>query len=133
MRAGGINWLAVLIAAIAVYAIGFIIYGMLVPEEVANAGATAEEMAAIGDSRMPFGVVMPLLTAGAMALLFKWGKVAGAGDGMRWAAAIALASAIPALLYGWVYGVGPIDITMIDVAHLFAGHVAAGAILGAWR
>ena len=133
MRAGGIHWAAVLVAAIAVYVIGFVIYGVLVPEEVANAGASAEEMAAVGASRMPFGVVMPLMTAGFMALLFKWGQVGSAGQGLRWAAVIGLASAVPALLYGWVYGVGPIDFTMVDAGHLLAGHLAAGAILGGWR
>ena len=31
MRAGGINWLAVIVAAIAIYAIGFVIYGAADP------------------------------------------------------------------------------------------------------
>ena len=33
MRAGGINGLAVLAAAVAFYAIGFILYGMVIGEE----------------------------------------------------------------------------------------------------
>jgi hypothetical protein len=44
-----------------------------------------------------------------------------------------MASAVPALLYGWVYGTGPIEMTLIDGGHLLLGHVAAGAILGRWR
>ena len=31
MRSGGINWLAVIVAAIAIYAIGFVIYGVMMP------------------------------------------------------------------------------------------------------
>ena len=46
---------------------------------------------------------------------------------------VALASAVPGMLYGWVYGVGPIDMTVIDSAHLLLGHAAVGAILGGWR
>ena len=33
MRSGGINWLAVIVAAIAIYAVGFVIFGLLVPPE----------------------------------------------------------------------------------------------------
>ena len=135
MRAGGINWLAVLAAAIAFYAIGFVIYGMLIPAEtwMAWEGVTEAETETGGESRMPFGPVMPIMTAVFMAVIFKWAQIAGAGKGARWGATIALASAVPAVLYGWVYGVGPIEVTLIDVAHLLLGHVAAGAVLGGWK
>ena len=135
MRSGGINWLAVLGAAVAFYAIGFVIYGLLIPAEtwMAWEGVTAEEMEAVGGSRMPFSVVMPLMTAIFMAVIFKWAQVAGASNGAKWGAVIALASAIPATMYGWVYGIGPVEITLVDFGHLLLGHVAAGAVLGAWK
>lgn len=135
MRAAGINWLAVIVAAIASYAIGFIIYGLVVPPEwwMAASGITQAEMDAMGAARMPFSVVMPLMTAIFLAILFKLGKVADRSSGVKWAAVVAFASAIPTLLYGWVYGVGPFDATLVDSAHLLLGHVAAGAILGSWR
>jgi hypothetical protein len=135
MRAGGINWLAVIVAAIAVYAIGFVMFVLLVPPEwwMAASGITQQEMDAIGASRMPFSVVMPLMIAGFLALLFKLGGVADAATGAKWAVVVALASAIPTLLYGWVYGVEPFEMTLIDGAHLLLGHVAAGAIVGGWR
>ena len=135
MRSGGINWAAVLAAAVAIYLIGFVIYGMLVPEEtwMAMSGESAAELAAVGESRMPFGPLMPIMTAAFMALLFKWGAVDSAAKGIRWAMVVAFGSAVPALLYGWVYGVGPIEMTLIDGAHLLLGHAVAGAILGGWR
>ena len=135
MRAAGINWLAVLAAAIAFYAIGFVIYGLLIPPEtwMAWEGVTEAEMQAVGQSRMAFSPVMPLMTAIFMAVLFKWAQVAGASKGAQWAAVVAMASAVPAMLYGWVYGIGPIDVTIVDVSHLFLGHVAVGAVLGGWR
>lgn len=135
MRAGGINWLAVIAAAVAFYAVGFVIYGMLVPQEtwMAWEGTSQAEMDAVGGTRMPFGVVMPLMTATFMAVLFKWASVRSAKDGAMWGIVIALASAVPAILYGWVYGVGPIEVTAVDSLHLLAGHAVAGAIIGGWR
>ena len=134
MRSGGINWLAVIVAAIAIYAIGFVIYGLMVPEEtwMAWTGMTeAEKQVAMG--RMPFSPLMPILTALFLALLFKWGQVASAAKGVQWGAVVALASAVPAMLYGWVYGGVPTEMVLVDSGHLLAGHVAAGAVLGAWR
>lgn len=135
MRAGGINWLAVIVAAVAIYAIGFVIYGLVVPPEwwMAASGTTQEEMEQVGASRMPFGIVMPLMTAIFLAVLFKLGKVADLGTGAKWAVVVALASAIPTLLYGWVYGTGRFDVTLVDSGHLLLGHVVAGTIIGGWR
>ncbi len=123
MRALGINWLAVLAAAIAIYVIGFVIYGLLFPEETE----------AVASSRMPFGVVMPLMTAIFLGILLKWGNVGDAAAGARWGAVVALASAVPAMLYGWVYGAVPTETTLIDSAHLLLGHVVAGTIVGGWK
>ena len=135
MRAGGFNWGAVVAAAVAIYAIGFIIYGLAIPPEkwMAMSGISQAEMDAVGDSRMMFGPLMPIMTAVFLAVILQWGGVSTVSTGVRWAVTIAFASAIPALLYGWVYGVGPVEETVIDCAHLLLGHAAAGAILGGWR
>jgi hypothetical protein len=135
MRAGGINWAAALAAAIAIYAVGFLIYGILVDENawMAAEGLTAAQVEAAGAERMLFSPLMPLATAFGMAVLFKWCKVDGLADGVKFGALIAVASAIPALWYSWVYGVGPAWLTFLDSSHLLLGHVAAGAILGRWK
>ena len=134
MRSGGINWMAVIAAAIAIYALGFVIYAMLIPEPawMAMSGMTEGEKAT-AMSRMMYSPLMPILTAVFMAVLFKWGQVADAVAGAKWAIVIALASAIPTTLYGWAYGGMSTDMTMIDCAHLLLGHIAAGAILGGWK
>jgi hypothetical protein len=84
-------------------------------------------------SRMMYSPLMPILTAVFMAILFNWGNVSDAKTGAKWAVVIALASAIPTMLYGWVYGGLNSDMTLIDVSHLLLGHIAAGAILGGWK
>ena len=134
MRSGGINWAAVIAAAVAFYAIGFLIYGMIVPEEtqMALSGMTEADKA-VAETRMMFGVLMPIATAIFMALLFKWAQVAGASKGAQWGLVIALASAVPTVWYGWVYGALPAEMSLVDSAHLLLGHVAVGAILGHWK
>jgi Protein of unknown function (DUF1761) len=134
MRSGGINWLGVIVAAIVIYAIGFVIYAVLMPMDsyLAMTGMTEAEQAT-ATSRMMYSPLMPILTAAFMAVLFKWGAVSGAMAGARWGMAIALASAVPTVLYGWVYGGLNTDMTLIDSAHLLLGHIAAGAILGGWK
>jgi len=82
---------------------------------------------------MMFSPVMPILTAVFLAVLLKWGQVASAMKGAQWAMVVALASAIPTTLYGWVYGGMSTDITLLDSTHLLLGHIAAGAILGGWK
>jgi hypothetical protein len=134
MRSGGINWLAVIVAAIVIYAIGFVIYAMMMPMDtyLAMTGMTeAEQVTAT--SRMMYSPLMPIMTAVFMAVLFKWGNVADAMTGAKWALVIALASAVPAMLYGWVYGGSDTNMAMVDCAHLLLGHIAAGAILGGWK
>ena len=134
MRSGGINWAAVIVAAVAFYLIGFLIYGMIVPEEtqMALSGITEAEKA-VAETRMMFGVAMPIATAVLMAVLFKWGSVTGASKGAQWGMLIALASAVPTVWYGWVYGGMAVEMSLIDSAHLLLGHVTVGAILGAWK
>ena len=134
MRSGGINWLAVIVAAIVIYAIGFLIYGVVVPEDkwMAMSGMTDVEKAT-AMTRMMYSPLMPIMTAVFMAVLFKWGAVADAMAGIKWAVVIGLASAVPAMLYGWVYGGLSTGMTMVDVSHLLLGHIAAGAILGGWK
>lgn len=134
MRSAGINWLAVIAAAVAFYLIGFVIYGMVVPEEtqMALSGLTEADKA-VAETRMMFGVLMPIATAVFMAMLFKWAQVTGASKGAQWGMLIALASAVPTVWYGWVYGGVAVEMSLIDSAHLLLGHVAVGAILGGWK
>jgi len=134
MRSGGIHWLAVIAAAIAIYAIGFVIYGVLISADQLTAMmGVSEAEKATAMSRMPFSVVMPILTAVLMAVIFKWASVGDAMKGAQWGMVIALASAVPTVMYGWVYGGMDTNMTLIDCAHLLLGHIAAGAILGGWK
>lgn len=135
MRIMGYNGAAILGAALAIYAVGALIYGVLVSPEVwmASQGITQAELDAIGTSRLPFSVLPPLITALGMAILFRLAGVTSVKAGVTIAALIGVFSAAMAIWYGWVYGVGGLAGPLLDSAHLLAGHCVAGAILGRWN
>ena len=134
MRSGGINWLAVIAAAFVIYAIGAIMYVALIPMDVylAMSGLTDAEQAT-ATTRMMYSPIMPIMTAVFLGVLFKWGQVPDAVAGVKWAVVVALASAVPTMLYEWVYDGVDSNLTMIDCSHLLLGHIAAGGILGGWK
>ncbi|MEK6541726.1 MAG: DUF1761 family protein [Pseudomonadota bacterium] len=135
MRVAGVNVLAVLLAAVAIFAIGFLTYGLLIDpvRYMASDGIAQAAHEAVGDSRMAYGVVMPLMTAAFMGVLFSWANVSGLVTGIKWGALIAFASAIPGVGYDWVYGVGDCYAPLVDSAYMLVIHMVAGAILASWK
>ena len=132
MHIAGINWVAVVVAAAAVFAIGYVIHMRLVDLKAWNAAKHIDE-AELSRVRMASGMTLPLATAIGLAVLFNWGNVAGVGNGILWGLVIALASALPVLWYNWFYGTAPIWIFWVDSAHQLIGHAVVGAILAGWR
>ena len=134
MRVMGHNVFAILVAAIAIYAIGFVIYGLLIPEEqyMAMAGITEADVAA-SQWKMPLGVIMPILISVGLSLAVKWrnqtGWMAGAVTGFL----MALFFLFAERLYGFVYSAEDGQLLMVDTAHAFVTAIVAGAILGAWK
>ncbi len=135
MRVNGYNVAAILVAAVAIYFVGFLIYGLMVDPMLwmKEYGISQDQMDAVGASRMPYSVLMPLATATGMAILFRFAGVDGLRKGLKVATMVALTSAIPTIWYGWVYGVASLTMPVIDSAHLFFGHLAAGAVLSLWK
>ncbi len=132
MHIAGINWVAVLVAASAFFAIGFVIHMRLVDLEAWDS-AKHTDQAKLSKARMAFGMVLPLATAIGLALLFRWGDVAGVAEGVKWGLVVALASGLPVLWYNWFYGTAPVWIFAVDTAHQLIGHAVVGAILAGWR
>jgi len=132
MHIAGMNWVAILAAAAAFFAIGYVIHMRLVDLEAWNAAKHIDK-AELGMARMASGLVLPLATAVGLAVLFNWADVTGVGNGIRWGLVVALASALPALWYNWFFGTSPIWIFWVDSAHQLIGHAVVGAILAGWR
>jgi hypothetical protein len=132
MHVAGINWVAVLVAAAAFFAIGFVIHMRLVDLKAWNAAKHVDEVK-LSKARMASGMILPLATAIGLAVLFSWADVSGVGNGVKWSLVVALASGLPVLWYNWFYGTVPLWIFAVDSAHQLIGHAVAGAILAGWR
>ena len=85
MHIAGINWVAVLAAALAFFAIGYVIHMRLVDLKAWNAAKHTDE-ASLSRARMASGAILPLSTAIGLAVLFSWGDVTGVGNGIKWGA-----------------------------------------------
>jgi hypothetical protein len=134
MRYQGHNVLAIIVAALAIYAIEFVIFAILIPAEtyMAFTGVTEEQVSATM-WRMPIGMIPPLLAAIGLSLCIKWrgakGPMAGAMTGLLLAVLFAFGTS----LYGYVYGPHETNYLPVNLAHFLVCWGVGGAILGAWK
>lgn len=134
MRYSGHNVLAIIAAAIAIYAIEFVIFGMLIPGEqyMAFTGITPEQAEA-GMARMPIGIIPPLLAAIGLSLVIKWRNAPGMMGGLITALWMAVLFAFGTSLYGYVYGPHTEPYLAVNLGHFLVCWGVAGAIIGAWK
>jgi hypothetical protein len=133
MRYNGHNVLAIVVAAIAIWAIGFLIYVVLFQQQWLDwMGVTEAEMEQ-DNGRMPFMVVMPFLQAIGLSLAVKWRNAPGWMGGLTTGLLMALFFSIAARMYGWVYSFEVNELFGLDSMHFLLTHAVAGAILGAWK
>ena len=132
MRYNGHNVLAIIAAAIAIYAIEFVVFAVLIPGEqyMAMTGMLEGQ----GDAaRMPVGVIMPILAAIGLSLVIKWRNQAGLMGGVMTALMMAVLFGFSASMYAYVYGSHTEQFLLVDLGHYLVAWGAAGAILGAWK
>jgi len=133
MRYMGHNVLAIIAAAVAIWAIGFLLYVVLFQEQwLAWMGVTEADMEA-GNGRMPFMVVMPFLQAIGLSLAIKWRGQSGWMAGALTGVLLAVFLTIAGRMYGWVYSMEATELFGLDSLHFLLTHAAAGAIIGAWK
>lgn len=135
MRIMGHNVFAIIVAALAIYGIEYVIFAMLIPGEqyMAMTGFSQQQADAIGMSRMPLGIVMPLLAAIGLSLAIKWRNAAGWMGGVTTALIMAVLFGFGTSLYSYVYGAHTESYLPINLGHFLVAWGAAGAILGAWK
>lgn len=134
MRVMGHNAFAIIVAALAIYAIEFVIFAVLIPAEqyMAFTGITQAQVEG-GMARMPFGIIPPLLAAIGLSMVIKWRNAAGWMGGATTGLMMAVLFAFGTSLYGYVYGPHTEGYLPVNLAHFLVCYGAAGAILGAWK
>ena len=133
MRVMGHNGLAILVAALAIWLIGFVIYVLLFQQQWMEWMGLSADKAEADNGRMPFMAVMPLLQAIGLSLAIKWRDRPGWLDGVMVGLALGLFLTVAGRMYGWVYSFERSELFALDAAHFLLTHAVAGAILGAWK
>lgn len=128
----GDNWLAIIAAAVAFYAIGFLIYGALFSKLwMQLSGYTKEQLAPHG-WKMALSPIMPILTAIGLAIILKLCGVTDLMTGLTITLEIWLFVVVSTRLYSYVYSPEKPGLLVMDAIHLLLGYAAAGAIISAW-
>jgi hypothetical protein len=128
----GDNWLAIIAAAVAIYAIGFIIYGAVFSKLWMQLSGYTKEQLAPHMWKMTISWIMPILTAIGLALILKMAGVTNLATGLVITLEVWFFIVLPARLYSFVYSPEKPGLLVMDLIHLLLGTLAAGAIISAW-
>ena len=133
MRIGGQNVLAIIAAAIAMYLVEFLIYGVLVPGPKYMALSHMTEADGPGNMwKMPFGIIGPLVWAVGLSVANGWRGAKGWQAGAMTGLITSLFFMIAARFYQWGYGPTGLDFYALDAAHFLLVGAIGGAILAMW-
>lgn len=133
MRYNGHNVLAIVVAAVAIWAIGFLLYVVLFADQWMTWMGISEADANKDNGRMAYMVIMPFLQAIGLSLVVKWRGATGLMGGLTTGVLVAVFLTIAGRMYGWVYSFEPTELFGLDSLHFVLTHAVAGAILGAWK
>lgn len=133
MRVMGLKAGPVLVAALAVYTVGFVIYGLVFSAQwMAWSGHTEASLAG-QEWRMALSPVMPFMIVLGIGLLIKDRGIASWLPGLKLGLLAGLLFLVASRLYMFVYGNEPVQLLALDSAHLMLDAAIAGAILGAMK
>jgi hypothetical protein len=99
----GVPVVPVLLAAIVIYAIGFVMYGLLFDELWMELAGFDQTAAADEMWRMSLSPVMPALTAIGLAVVYRWAGVRSVPHALQVSALLWLCFAFVVLMYGFTY------------------------------
>ena len=134
----GHSLLAIILATIIFYMVGFAIYGFLFSEQwMTYAGMTeAEALArneALGPMMFVWGLLITLAQVLGIALFHKKANISSAGKGLLKGAILATLFALPVMTYNWLYQGSSANLLGLDYMHLLIGYSLVGAVLGFFR
>lgn len=127
----GVNILGAALAAIAMFFIGFLWYGVLFQDIwLAARGYTAEDMAAANPAWMAGGFVIELFAAFGIGWLMSRHNISQLGTAVMFAIPLSLLIAVPMVSYEFVYGLQhSVPGWIVDTTHVIATFVVGAAVL----
>ncbi|MBB5518288.1 DUF1761 domain-containing protein [Amphiplicatus metriothermophilus] len=128
----GLNVLAVLVASVVFYLIGWLWYGVLFKDLwMALMRVTeAEAAASSGPIWYVYGFVITVLQVIGIGLVMKWKNAAGLNAAVVTAVILWIVFALPFSGYAYVYSVAHSEkLLLIDAGHLLVGWVVSAAAL----
>jgi len=128
----GDNWLAIGVAAIAFYAVGFIIYGAVFSKLWMQLSGFTKEQLQPHMWKMALSPIMPILAAIGLAIILKLARVDNLATGLVITFQIWFFIVLSTRLYSYVYSPERLGLLVMDTIHLLLGFMAAGAIISAW-
>lgn len=128
----GDNWLAVLAAAVAIYAVGFIIYGAVFSKLWMKLSGYTKEQLQPHMWKMAISWIMPVLTAIGLALILKSARVDNLATGLMISLEVWFFIVLSTRLYSFVYSPEKPGLLVMDAIHLLLGVLIAGGIISAW-
>ena len=128
----GLNSLAVLLATLAFYFVGFLWYGLFFMEAWMNAAGITE--ADYGDQSqgvwMLGGVLITIMQVIGIGLVLRWKGAASIGDAVKTTLIIWALFALPFVHYNYLYEPDhSVVLLIIDASHLLVGWVISAVIL----
>lgn len=130
-RVMGVNMLGALLAALAMFFIGFVWYGLLFTDMwMAARGYDASQLEGQDPAWMAGGFVLEFLAAFGIGWLMKRVGVSTLGAAAAFGLTLSLLIAAPMVSYEYVYGAfHHTGGWLVDVSHVLATFVAAAAVL----
>lgn len=128
----GDNWLAILAAAVAIYAVGFIIYGAVFSQLWMKLSGYTKEQLQPHMWKTAISWIMPVLTAIGLALILKSARVDNLATGLMISLEVWFFIVLSTRLYSFVYSPEKPGLLVMDAIHLLLGVLIAGGIISAW-
>ena len=129
----GINWLAVVTAAVSTFMIGGLWYGPLFGKPWMRASGMTEEKAAQANMGKVFGISFVLQFLAATVLAAFIGAHATQGIAVAAAAAVGLFWVAPAFAVVYLFEQRPLAHWAVNAAYHVVSFTVMGVILGLWR
>ena len=126
------NGWAIFVAAIVIYAIGFVIYGVVFQKIWLQQTGYTQEQLKPHMWKMGISWIMPVLTAFGVAWAISLARVDNLAAVLAICAQLWIFLILPTRLYSYVYGPERPGHLALDAIHLLLGVLAAGTVIAIW-